>query len=111
MFRVCLQRSLYWLKPLRMWFNQLSNFLLKRCYTKNDDCPYDFINKSNDGLHIISIYLNDLNVIETRNIEEAMTYLNMEFEIKDLGKTNLCLYTRADATLLNHHGGPIARSG
>jgi hypothetical protein len=93
MFSVRLQRSLYDLKQSRrMWFNRLSNFLLKRGYTNNDDCPCVFIKKSNDGFCIISVYVDDLNIIgTTRDIEEAMAYLKSEFEMKDLGKTKFCL--------------------
>jgi hypothetical protein len=75
-----------------MWFNRLSNFLLQRSYINNDDCPCVFIKKSSDGFCIISIYVDDLNIIEmTRDIEEAMAYLKTEFEMKDLGKTKFCL--------------------
>jgi len=75
-----------------MWFNRLSNFLLQRSYISNDDCPYVFIKKSNDGFCIISVYVDDLNIIRTtRDIEEAMVYLKAEFEMKDLGKTKFCL--------------------
>jgi hypothetical protein len=93
MFIVRLQRSLYGLKQSgRMWFNRLSNFLLQRSYINNDDCPCVFIKKSSDGFCIISVYVDDLNIIETtRDIEEAMTYLKKEFEMKDLGKTKFCL--------------------
>ena len=93
MFSVRLQRSLYGLKQSgRMSFNRLSNFLLESGYTNNDDCPCVFIKKSNVGLGIISVYVNDLNIIKTaRDIEEAMAYLKAEFEMKDLGKTKLCL--------------------
>jgi hypothetical protein len=35
---------------------------------------------------------NDLDIIgTTRDIEEAMGYLKMEFEMKDLSKTKFCL--------------------
>ena len=93
MFSIHLQRSLYGLKQFgRMWFNQLSNFLLKRGYTNNDDCPCVFIKKSTDGFYIISIYVDDLSIIgTTRDIEEASAYLKTEFEMKDLGKTKFCL--------------------
>jgi hypothetical protein len=93
MFSVRLQRSLYGLKQSgRMWFNQLSNFLLQRGYINNDDCPCVFIKKSSDGFCIISVYVDDLNIIgTTRDIEEAMAYLKTEFEMKDLGKTKFCL--------------------
>ena len=51
-----------------------------------------FIKKSNDGFCIISVYADDLNIIRTtRDIKEAMTYLKMEFEMKDLGNTKFCL--------------------
>ena len=71
-----------------MWYNRLSDFLLKRGYTNNDDCPCVFIKKSNDGFCIISVYVGDLNIIGTaRDIEEAMAYLKAEFEMKDLGQT------------------------
>jgi hypothetical protein len=77
MFSVRLQRSLYGLKQSRrMWFNRLSNFLLQRGYINNDDCPCVFIKKSNDGFCIISVYVDDLNIIGvTRDIEEVMAYL------------------------------------
>ena len=93
MFSVRLQRSLYGLKQSgRMWFNRLSNFLLRRGYTNNDDCPCVFIKKSTDGFCIISVYVDDLNIIgTTRDIEEASAYLKTEFEMKDLGKTKFCL--------------------
>jgi hypothetical protein len=75
-----------------MWFNRLSTFLLKRGYTNNDDCPCAFIKKSNDGFYIISVYVDDLNIIGTiRDIEEAMAYLKSEFDMKNLGKTKFCL--------------------
>ena len=74
------------------WFNHLSNFLLKRGYTNNDDCPYVFIKKFHDGFYIISVYVDDMNIIRTvRDIEEAMTYLKIEFEMKDLGKNKFFL--------------------
>jgi hypothetical protein len=54
----------------------LSNFLLERGYKNNDDCPCVLIKKSNDGFCIISVYIDDLNIVETvREFEEAMTYL------------------------------------
>jgi hypothetical protein len=93
MFSVLLQRSLYGLKQSkRIWFNRLSSFLLQRGYINNDDCPCVFIKKSSDGFCIISVYVDDLNIIgTTRDIEEAMAYLKMEIEMKDLVKTKFCL--------------------
>ena len=73
MFSVRLQRSLYGLKQSgRMWFNRLSNFLLKRGYENNENCPCVFIRKSQKGFCIISVYVDDLNIIGyATDIEEA----------------------------------------
>jgi hypothetical protein len=41
---------------------------------------------------IISVYVDDLNIIGTElDINEARDHLNMDFEMKDLGKTKFCL--------------------
>jgi hypothetical protein len=64
MYYVKLQKSLYGLKQSgRMWYNRLSGFLLRKGYTKNDDCPCVFIKRSKVGFCIISIYIDDLNII------------------------------------------------
>ena len=93
MYSIKLQRSLYGLKQSgRMWFNRLSEFLLKREYINNNAYPCVFIKKSLNGFCIISVYVEDINIIGTRKeIEEASSCFNMEFEMKDLGKTKYCL--------------------
>ena len=59
---------------------------------KNDDCPCVFIKKSEKGYCIISVYVDDLNIIgTTHDIEEASSYLKTEFKLKDLGKTTYYL--------------------
>jgi hypothetical protein len=64
MYCVKLQKSLYGLKQSgRMWYNRLSEFLLRKGYTKNDDCPCVFIKRSKVGFCIISVYVDDLNII------------------------------------------------
>jgi hypothetical protein len=81
MYCVKLQKSLYCLKQsCRMWYNRLSEFLLRKGYTKNDDCPCVFIKRSKVGFCIISVYVDD-----------ARHHLTTEFEMKDLGKTKFCL--------------------
>jgi hypothetical protein len=93
MYCVKLQKSLYGLKQSgRMWYNRLSEFLSLKGYTKNDDCPCVFIKKSPTGFCIISVYVDDLNIIGNENdINEAHHHLKTEFEMKDLGKTKFCL--------------------
>ena len=93
MYIIKLQRSLYGLKQLgRMWYNQLSEFLLKKEYINNDTYPCVFIKKSLNDFCIISVYVDDINIIGTsKEIEEASSCLKTEFEMKDLGKTKYCL--------------------
>jgi hypothetical protein len=93
MYCVKLQKSLYGLKQSGcMWYKRLSKFLSKRGYTNNDDCPCVFIKKSTSGFCIISVYVDDLNIIGSDiDINEARHHLKTEFEIKDLGKTKFCL--------------------
>ena len=66
MYSIKLQRSLYGLKQSgRMWYNRLSEYLLKEGYVNNPICPCIFIKKSETGFAIIVVYVNDLNLIGT----------------------------------------------
>jgi hypothetical protein len=93
MYCVKLNKSLYVLKQSgRMWYNRLKEFLLNKGYYNNDDCPCVFIHKFSTGFCIISVYVDDLNIIGTElDINKARDHLKTEFEIKDLGKTKFCL--------------------
>ncbi|KAG7584504.1 Reverse transcriptase RNA-dependent DNA polymerase [Arabidopsis suecica] len=95
-YEICavkLQRSLYGLKQSgRMWYNRLSDYLLKKGYVYNEICPCVFIKKSPSGFVIIAVYVDDLNIIGTqKEIDDARTHMKEEFEMKDLGKTKFCL--------------------
>jgi hypothetical protein len=89
MFCVKLTKSLFGLKqPGRMWYNRLKEFLMDKGYSYSDDCPCVFIKKSSIGFYIISVYVDDLNIISHKfDIDEACNLLKMEFKMKDLGKT------------------------
>jgi hypothetical protein len=93
MYCVKLTKSLYGLKQSgRMWYNRLKEFLLNKGYSNSDDCPCVFIRKSSTGFCIISVYVDDLNIIgNTQDIDEARNHLKTEFEMKDLGTTKFCL--------------------
>jgi hypothetical protein len=88
-----LKKSLYGLKQSgRMWYNRLSEFLLRKGYTKNDDCPCVFIKRSKVGFCVISDYIDDLNIIGNKlDIDEAHHHLRTTFEMKDLGTPKFCL--------------------
>jgi len=93
MYSVELQRALYGLQQsVQTWYNRLSDFLLKKGYVNDTDSPCVFIRKSQKGFYIISVYVDDLNIIGREDdIEEARAYLKVEFEMKDLGRTKFCL--------------------
>jgi hypothetical protein len=77
MYCVKLVKSLYGLKQSgRMWYNQLKKFLLNKGYLNSDDCPCVFIRKSSIGFYIISVYVDDLNIIgHAKDIDEARNHL------------------------------------
>jgi hypothetical protein len=75
-----------------MCYNQLKEFLLNKGYSNSDDCTCVFIRRSSTGFCIISVYVDDLNIIgHTKNIDEACHHLKMEFKMKDLGRAKFCL--------------------
>ena len=65
-YSIRLQRSLYGLKQSGlMWYNRLSEYLLKKGYVNNPICPCVFIRKTMSGFVIIAVYVDDLNIIGT----------------------------------------------
>jgi hypothetical protein len=93
MYCVKLVKYLYGLKQSgRMWYNRLKKFFLNKVYLNSDGCPCVFIRKFNTCFCIISIYVDDLNIIgQSKDIDEAHNHLKKEFEMKDLGKSKFCL--------------------
>jgi hypothetical protein len=68
------------------------DIILNKGYSNNDDYPCVFIYKFSTGFCIISVYVDDLNIISTEvDINEAHNHFKMEFETKDLVKTKFCL--------------------
>jgi hypothetical protein len=90
---VKLVKSLYGLKQSgRMWYNWFKEFLLNKGYLNSDNCPCVFIRKSSTRFCIISVYVDDLNIIgHAMDIDEGHNHLKTEFEMKDLTKTKIFL--------------------
>jgi hypothetical protein len=64
----------------------------KKGYSNSDDCPCLFIRKFSTGFYIISVYVDDLNIIgHAKYIDKDHNHLKKEFEMKDLGKIKFCL--------------------
>jgi hypothetical protein len=75
-----------------MWYNRLSEYLLKHGYKNDTICPCIFMKRSNNEFVIIAVYVDDLNIIGTpEELQKAVNCLKEEFEMKDLGKTKFCL--------------------
>ena len=75
-----------------MWYNHLSEYLLKEGYANNPICPCIFIKKSKIRFAIIAVYVDDLNLIGTpEELTRRANYLKREFKMKDLGITKFCL--------------------
>jgi hypothetical protein len=75
-----------------MWYNRLSEYLLKEGFENNLICPCVFIKKSESGFAIVAMYVDDLNFVGTpEELTKTADYLKNEFEMKDLGKTKFCL--------------------
>jgi Reverse transcriptase (RNA-dependent DNA polymerase) len=75
-----------------MWYNRLSEYLIKEGYKYNIISPCIFIKRSILSFIIIAVYVDDLNIIGSpEKIEKNTKLLKNEFEIKDLGVTKLCL--------------------
>ena len=93
MCSIKLQQSLYGLKQSeRIWYNRLSEYLLKEGYANNPICSCIFIKKSKTETAIIAVYVDDLNLVGTpEELTRIEKYLKKEFEMKDIGKTKFCL--------------------
>jgi hypothetical protein len=75
-----------------MWYNLLSEYLLKEGFENNPICPCVFIKKLESGFAIIAVYIDDLNLVGTpKELTKTATYLKNEFEMKDIGNTKFCL--------------------
>ena len=63
-----------------MWYNHLSQYLLKEGYVNNTICPFIFIKKVATGFAIIAVYVDDLNLIGTlKELIKTIDYLKKEF--------------------------------
>ena len=48
-----------------MWYNLLSEYLIKEGYKDDHTCPCIFIRKSESRFAIIAVYVDDINLIRT----------------------------------------------
>ena len=63
-----MNKSLYGLKQSRrMWYNRLSEYLLKEGYKNDPISPCIYMKKFENEFFIIIVYVNDINIVETPN--------------------------------------------
>jgi len=68
-----------------MWYNRLSEYLLKEGFVNNPICTCVFIKNSKFGFAIVAVYVDDLNLVGTpEELTKTANYLRNEFKMKDL---------------------------
>ena len=59
-----------------MWYNRVSEYLLKNGYKNNNICPYVFVNKTNIRFAIVVVYFDNLNLFGTpKKLNKTKDYL------------------------------------
>ncbi|KAL0428635.1 UNVERIFIED_CONTAM: Retrovirus-related Pol polyprotein from transposon TNT 1-94, partial [Sesamum latifolium] len=89
MYSIKLKRSLYGLKQSeRMWYNRLSEYLIKKGFCNNQISPCLFIKRTESEFIIIAVYVDDLNIIGSpEEIRQAADYLkNIAFSVNLLAR-------------------------
>ena len=75
-----------------MWYNRLSEYLLKEGCANNPICPCILTKKLETRFAITVVYVDDLNFVRTpEELIKTTKYLKKGFEMKDLRKTKFCL--------------------
>ena len=84
-----------------MWYNRLSEYLLKEGYVNNPICPCIFIKRSETEFAIITVYVDGLNLVGTpKELTRTTNYLKKEFEMKYFEKR---ISKLSFSTLINTH--------
>jgi hypothetical protein len=74
-----------------MWHNRLSEYLMGLEYMNNELCHCMFIKKFASAYAIITVYVDDMNLMWTlKELIETAELLKKELEMKDFGKTRYC---------------------
>ena len=72
-----------------MWYTRLSDYLISQGY---ELCPCVLNYEVLFQIVRVTVYVVNTNLTKTlEELEKTASYLKMEFEMKDLGKTHLCL--------------------
>ena len=84
-----------------MWYNHLSEYLLKEGYANNPIFQCIFVKKLKIRFIIIDVYVDYLNLVRTlEELTRTSKYLKKEFEMKDLEKTKIFLDLKIEHSVL-----------
>jgi len=66
-----------------MWYNRLSEYLLKERYKNDPICPCIYMKRFDNEFAIIVVYVGDINIVETPNeLTKAIDSLKKEYEVQ-----------------------------
>jgi transposase InsO family protein len=98
--KVCkLKKSLYGLKQSgRCWYQNLNDHLLARGFVTGDADSCLYILKQGNDIDIICIYVDDILILSSNsaNASAIKTWLNTNYEMKDLGELHYFLGIKID---------------
>ena len=78
-----------------IWYNWLNEYLLKEEYKNDQICPCIFIKRSGNKFAIISVFVDDINIIETpEELYNAINCMKKEFEMKWNELSQECFWLR-----------------
>jgi hypothetical protein len=100
---VCrLRKALYGLKQApRAWHYKIAEYLVTIGFRMSDADRSFYVRKSDEGIVVITIYVDDLIVggANEKEIEHVKSFLEQKFDMKDLGELKLFLGIEVIRTL------------
>lgn len=88
-----IHKALYGLKQSgRMWYKHLRDYLMDNKFLNDQALPCVFTYRTGTDFAIVAVYVDDINIIGTSPaVNYAANLLTSKFEMKNLGRTTLCL--------------------
>ncbi|GKA15807.1 retrovirus-related pol polyprotein from transposon TNT 1-94 [Tanacetum coccineum] len=89
-----LRKALYGLKQaLRAWYDELSNFLMSKCFSKGTTDPTLFMIRYGEDILLLKIYVNDIifGLTNPKYSKKFEKLTDSRFEMSLMGEMKLCL--------------------
>nr|GEV45906.1 putative ribonuclease H-like domain-containing protein [Tanacetum cinerariifolium] len=105
-----LKKAPYGLKHApRAWYDELSNFLVSKGFSKGSIDPTLFITKFGEDISLVQIYVDDI-IFRSRNPKHSKKFeklMHSKFEMSMIGGTEI-LTRNSDSSILTCIGTPMA---